>query len=104
MGTTEKRQHRKHVVRGTVNRESWLRFIDIHLRLDDHGVLTLNGCHINESARRALYRWRKEGATPVWFVADSFLCKGEMIWTDFEHWCYHEGLPLWEKMPPDGWD
>lgn len=94
----------KQVARGTVNRYSWLEFLDVHIRADDNGALRLNGFFLEETPRRAYYRWREEGASPVWYMADAFLCQGDMIWNDFEIWCEVEGMPLWEKDPPDDWD
>lgn len=100
--TTIKRP--KQIARGTVNHKSWLEFIEIHLHRDELGVLRFNGSELGETPRRALFRWRKEGATPAWYMADAFLCIGEMMWMDFEFWCELEDKPLWEKDPPENWD
>ena len=103
MGQTETRQHRKQISRGTVNRESWLRFLEQITRWEGDSRL-INGHKVSgETDSRAIYRWIHEGATPNWIRVDEFLCSYELIFTDFEIWCFCEKAPLWEKDPPDNW-
>ena len=92
-----------YISRGTVSHQSWLQFLEAITR-HDQGERLINGCKVQESHKRALFRWEKEGSSPVWWKVDEFLCSYGLIWSDFEIYCFVEKLELWEKDPPDNWD
>jgi hypothetical protein len=94
---------KKNVRTGTVNHRSWIYFLKSISRTDD-GERLINGFKISPTHKRTLFRWEREGASPVWWKVDAFLCSYEMIFTDFEIWCFVENMPLWEKNPPEHWD
>jgi len=94
---------KSHIVRGTVCRSSWMQFLKEITRLDEETRL-INGTPVrSQTHTRCLFRWEKEGATPVWWKADEFLCAYDLNWTDFEIWCFVEGQNLWEKDPPENY-
>ena len=91
-----------HIRQGTVNRDSWLRFLSTISRWEND-VRLINGERVHgDTDARALYRWEKEGSAPNWIRVDEFLCSYGLIFTDFEIWCWVEKAPLWEKEPPPG--
>lgn len=83
----------KALTRDSVDRQSWLAFIDLYLEMPEHQTdrLTFDGWHVSESDRRALARWQKEGATPRIWKADAFLVRHGMNLREYEVWCEHEG-------------
>ena len=94
-----------HVILGAVNRESWLEYLQLYIRRDpDTGTMTFNGLLMNDTAKRAVFRWINEGATPSWDSVDRFLCRFDLIWTDFEIFCFLEDRPLWKHGPPPGYE
>jgi hypothetical protein len=94
----------KHIKKGTVNHESWVAFLQSITRYTENGERLINGQVItSETHKRTLYRWEKEGASPVWWKVDQFLCPYGLIFTDLEIWCFCEKRELWEKDPPDNW-
>ena len=91
------------IARGTVCHSSWLEFLKQITRWDEDARL-INGEHVkSETDTRALYRWEREGASPIWYRVDEFLCPYGLTWTDFEIWCFVEGRNLWEKEQPENW-
>ena len=98
------RRGRAYRAKGKVNRQTALIFINAFSSRDEiKGTLYFNGEIVSDSDRRALYRWREEGACPVWYQFDGFLCRHDLNWTLFEIWVHDSDLDLWEDLPPDGW-
>ena len=93
---------KSNISRGTVCHESWLQFLKAITRHDE-GERLINGHKVRDSHKRALFRWEKEGSSPVWWKVDEFLCTYNLIWTDFEIYCFVEKLDLWEKDPPENY-
>ena len=93
---------KSNISRGTVCHESWLQFLQAITRHNE-GERLINGHKVRESHKRALFRWEKEGSSPVWWKVDEFLCTYNLIWTDFEIYCFVEKLDLWEKDPPENY-
>lgn len=97
----------KYKRRETVNRKSWLAFLDQMIVDLDNGSTTcqsFQGQPLHDKHLRALHRWRKEGSTPTIWTVDDFLCTYGSTLTDFEIWCSADSKPLWQYEPPDWWD
>lgn len=87
----------------SVNRETWLRFLEVFIDTSDDRV-RFNGCKISDNHVRALYRWRHEGSTPTIWTVDEFLVAYNMSMADYEIWCFTEGRKLWPGETPEWWD
>jgi hypothetical protein len=105
-GSSQKarRAHRPHRRRFAVHPESWKAYIEELLFQDAEGRTTFDGQLVSESDTRALYRWRKEGATPDLSKADAFLCRYYLSFSFFELWCELEERPVWANGPPPGFE
>ena len=103
-GELATRPRKYSIPRGTVNRETTLRFINSFVHEDKEGVRRIDGNPIKESDSRAIYRWKEEGACPLWHRFDGFLCRHDWNWTLFEIWVELEGLDLWEDKAPLDWE
>jgi hypothetical protein len=98
-------KRKDHVILGAVHRESWLDYLQLYMRRDpDKGTMTFNGIPMSDTSKRAVFRWVREGATPTWDTVDRFLCRFDLIWTDFEIFCFLEKKPLWKHGPPLGYE
>ena len=102
-GETTELLRRPHFRKDAVNRETWLRYLEVFLT-DVNNSLRMNGIKITDSHVRAVYRWRREGATPTIWVVDEFLVTYDMTLSDFEIWCLTEGRKIWPREAPDWWD
>jgi hypothetical protein len=98
-----RRSHCREPHENALCRESWLRFLgSVTYRADD-GSLRLNGVRPSDNARRAIYRWNKEGATPSVFTADRLLVALGLHLDDYFIYCASHGLTAWARGRAPAW-
>lgn len=93
-GTEKERiRHPARLRNDAVHRESWLAYLDLFLQGDGerNEPIRFDGWLISDTDRRAIHRWRREGATPHYGRVDAFLVAHGQNLTEFEIWCEHEG-------------
>jgi hypothetical protein len=84
-----------------LERASWLDYLETVATTDDG--LRINGQRVTDSQRRALHRWRVEGASPSFFSADRFLTAFDLHIDDFFIHCLAHSLPIWASGHAPVW-
>lgn len=97
-------RHKPSPARDALNRAAWNVFCKAFIKQGEGDRTRLNGYPITEADKRALYRWRHEGAYPSIWTADKFLIRYGMILDDYFVWCEDLKVEAWANGVPDWWD
>jgi hypothetical protein len=99
----QKRRRRSPWRENQLTRTSWLAFLARFTHQPGSGPIEVNGHPLEDSARRALHRWKKEGTSPTIFGADHFLTRVGLHLDDYFAFCSEEGISAWARGVPPAW-